>query len=86
MRTLSTRPHYVVQSCDAAYLTASQICERFGVSLMWIIRRQKDAGFPKPIRFTISKTARRFWRIADVEKWECERANRAPRLQADATP
>jgi predicted DNA-binding transcriptional regulator AlpA len=72
MRALSTRPHYVVQSNDAAYLTASQIYERFGVSLMWIVRRQKDAGFPQPIRFSRSKTSRRFWRLVDVEAWERE--------------
>jgi predicted DNA-binding transcriptional regulator AlpA len=75
MRALSTRPHYIVQSNDAAYLTASQICERFGVSLMWIVRRLQDSGFPQPIRFSDSKTSRRFWRLADVEAWERERAH-----------
>jgi predicted DNA-binding transcriptional regulator AlpA len=75
MRALSTRPLYITVSNDSRYLTAAQIMERFGgVSHMWIIRRMADAGFPQPVRFTSSKTSRRFWRVADVEQWERERA------------
>ena len=83
MRALSTRSHYIVQSHDAAYLTASQICERFGVSLMWIVRRLKDSNFPQPIRFSHSKTSRRFWRIVDVAAWEHDRAKRYARSQRE---
>jgi predicted DNA-binding transcriptional regulator AlpA len=42
---------------------------------MWIVRRLQDSGFPQPIRFSDSKTSRRFWRLADVEAWERERAH-----------
>jgi predicted DNA-binding transcriptional regulator AlpA len=70
MRALSIRPHYVTVSNDARYLSAAQIMERFGVSHMWIIRRMADADFPQPIRFSSSKTSRRFWRLDEVEAWE----------------
>jgi predicted DNA-binding transcriptional regulator AlpA len=72
MRAVSTRTHYVIQSNDAAYLTASQIRERFGVSDMWLWRAMRDRNFPQPVRFG-PKTSRRFWRVVDVEAWERER-------------
>jgi predicted DNA-binding transcriptional regulator AlpA len=53
--------------------------ERFGVSSMWLVRRMADSGFPRPIKFTDSKTARRFWRTADVEQWERERVENSHR-------
>jgi predicted DNA-binding transcriptional regulator AlpA len=83
MRALSTRSHYIVQSLDAKFLTASQICERFGVSLMWIVRRLKDSSFPQPIRFGNSKTSRRFWRIVDVEAWEHDLAEKSARSRSE---
>jgi hypothetical protein len=45
------------------------------VSLMWIVRRLQDSGFPRPIRFSKSKTSRRSWRLVDVEASERERVN-----------
>jgi predicted DNA-binding transcriptional regulator AlpA len=78
VRALSTRPHHITVSNDSRYLSAAQIMERFGVSHMWIIRRMADADFPKPIKFTNAQTARRFWRIAEVEEWEREWTKRAP--------
>jgi predicted DNA-binding transcriptional regulator AlpA len=78
VRALSTRPHYITVSDDSRYLSAAQIMERFGVSHMWLVRRMTDSGFPQPVRFTDSRTARRFWRTADVERWERERVG-APR-------
>jgi predicted DNA-binding transcriptional regulator AlpA len=79
VRALSTRPHYITVSADSRYLSAAQIMERFGVSHMWLIRRMADSNFPKPIRFTDSTTARRFWRTAEVEQWERERVERPRR-------
>jgi predicted DNA-binding transcriptional regulator AlpA len=76
VRALSTRSRYITVSTDNRYLSAAQIMERFGVSHMWIIRRMADADFPKPFKFTNSKTARRFWLIADVEQWEQQRIQR----------
>ena len=80
MRALSMRPRYVTVSNDSRYLSAAHIMERFGVSHMWILRRMADANFPRPIKFTDARTARRFWRIADVDEWEREQAkqNAAP--------
>jgi predicted DNA-binding transcriptional regulator AlpA len=73
MRALSTRPRHITVSNDSRYLSAAQIMERFGVSHMWLIRRMSDSNFPRPIKFTDSRTGRRFWRIADVDEWERQR-------------
>ena len=38
------------------------------VSHMWLVRRQKDAGFPSPIFFG----GIRFWKLSDLERWEAD--------------
>lgn len=52
------------------YLNTKQVCERFGVSHMWIERRMKDSDFPRPMKMG----RLRFYEIAAVEKWERSQA------------
>jgi predicted DNA-binding transcriptional regulator AlpA len=57
---------------DNIYLSARQIQERYGnCSRMWTYRRMADSGFPKPERLG---GRLRFWKLADIEHWERERA------------
>jgi hypothetical protein len=75
VRAPSTIRHRIQVSDDARYLTAGQIRQRFGnVSHMWIVRRIADAGFPKPIKLSNSKSAPRFSKLAAVEQRERDRA------------
>ena len=50
------------------YLTTAQVCERYSHSHMWIERRMKDAGFPRPIYFTGSRL--RHWPLSTLITWE----------------
>ena len=56
---------------DQEYITAKQVCQRFGVSDMtlwrWLVRT--DLGFPRPIVIN----GRRYFRIVDVKAWELSR-------------
>jgi predicted DNA-binding transcriptional regulator AlpA len=73
MRAQSTlKTHYVV-SDKPIYLTVGQVRERFGVSAMWIRRHMIQHGFPHPVQFG-GKTSARHWRLADIERWERQRA------------
>jgi predicted DNA-binding transcriptional regulator AlpA len=38
-----------------------------GVSDMWITRRMRDDGFPKPVQFG---TSERFWKTAELDGWD----------------
>lgn len=58
------------------YLTAGQVCTRFGgISDMtlWRWSHNPDLRFPKPIY--IQRI--RYWRRADLEAWEASRAQQA---------
>lgn len=56
-----------VEIPQALFLKARQVRARYGdVSHMWLVRRQKDAGFPSP---TILGGIR-FWKLSDLERWE----------------
>ena len=73
--SISTIKKRIRVSDDARYLTAGQVRERFGVSDMWIYRHIKQHGFPKPVRFGGSMSARH-WLRSDIEEWEHERVSR----------
>lgn len=55
------------------FLTANDIAARYRVSKMTLWRwiKSEEVNFPKPIY--INK--RRYFRIADIAKWESERGN-----------
>ena len=56
-----------VQIPQALFLKARQVRARYGdVSHMWLVRRQKDAGFPSPTFLG----GIRFWKLSDLERWE----------------
>ena len=58
-----------VESPPTIFLKARQVRTRYGeVSHMWLVRRQKDAGFPSPIFFG----GIRFWKLSDLERWEAD--------------
>ena len=59
-----------------SYLSAKQTRHRFGgVSDMTLWRWINDPalGFPPPLRIN----GRRFWKIADLERWEAVRKHQA---------
>ncbi len=53
------------------YLTANQLCRRYGVCRRTISRwvQQPDLGFPKPTLIN----RRRYWPAEDLDVWEAER-------------
>lgn len=55
------------------YLSAKQLAERYQVNRTTVWRWQKYGGFPEPVRFSPQCTR---WRLADLEQWESERAER----------
>jgi predicted DNA-binding transcriptional regulator AlpA len=56
-----------VEIPQALFLKARQVRARYGdVSHMWLVRRQKDAGFPSPTFLG----GIRFWKLSDLERWE----------------
>ena len=64
------------------YLKARQVRSRYGdVSHMWLVRRQKDAGFPSPTIFG----GIRFWKLSDLERWEKDQ-NTAPPIRTNNLP
>ena len=70
---LTTSTHRVRVSDDIRYLTIGQVKRRYGdVSAMWVWRRMRDHGFPKPVHFG-GPTSARHWLLADIENWERER-------------
>jgi hypothetical protein len=58
----------MAQSDEGIFLNSRQVKERYAnASDMWIFRRlHDDSGFPEPIYVR----GRRFWRLADLIKWE----------------
>ena len=63
-----------VEIPTALFLKARQVRARYGdVSHMWLVRRQKDAGFPSPIFFG----GIRFWKLSDLERWEADQQAKA---------
>jgi hypothetical protein len=61
------------------FLKARQVRARYGdVSHMWLVRRQKDAGFPSPTFFG----GIRFWKLSELERWE---ADQQPNSKARST-
>jgi hypothetical protein len=64
------------------FLKARQVRARYGdVSHMWLVRRQKDAGFPPPTIFG----GIRFWKLSDLERWEKDQKT-APKIRANNLP
>jgi predicted DNA-binding transcriptional regulator AlpA len=62
------------QSDNSEFLTSGQVMARYGgVSHMWIVRRMKTDGFPRPTYFG----RLRFWRRTEVEAWEDSKATKA---------
>jgi hypothetical protein len=60
------------------FLKARQVRARYGdVSHMWLVRRQRDAGFPSP---TILGGIR-FWNVSELECWEKDQQI-APKIRA----
>jgi len=74
-----------VEIPQALFLKARQVRARYGdVSHMWLVRRQKDAGFPSPTFLG----GIRFWKLSDLERWEADqktaRKTQANRLLSTA--
>lgn len=59
---------------DDHFLTAEQLCQRYGgVSKMWIRRRISDSAFPNFVRFG----RMRFWSAQAVSDWERQQAEKS---------
>lgn len=56
-------------------IPAIKTAERYSVTTMtiWRWRKNEELGFPEPI----SINGRNMWRLADLEKWEAEKAGKA---------
>jgi hypothetical protein len=79
-RTMSITTQVEIQ--QALFLKARQVRARYGdVSHMWLVRRQKDAGFPSP---TILGGIR-FWNLSDLERWEKDQKT-APKIRTNNLP
>ena len=71
-----------VETPQTLFLKARQVRARYGdVSHMWLVRRQKDAGFPSPIILG----GIRFWKLSDLERWERDQQI-APKIRASNLP
>ena len=71
-----------VEIPQALFLKARQVRARYGdVSHMWLVRLQKDAGFPLP---TILGGIR-FWKLSDLERWEKDQRT-APKNRINNLP
>ena len=55
------------------FLSTKQVCERYGVSHMWIERRMKDSGFPCPMKMG----RLRFYELQAIEAWEKRQAKKS---------
>lgn len=55
---------------DKTYIPAPEVCERLGVSDMWLYRtlHRKGSDFPRPFYFG----KRRFFDLAELESWEAK--------------
>jgi predicted DNA-binding transcriptional regulator AlpA len=79
-RIMSITPQ--VEIPQVLFLRARQVQTRYGgVSHMWLVRRQKDGGFPSPIFFG----GIRFWKLSDLERWEKDQKT-APKSRANNLP
>jgi predicted DNA-binding transcriptional regulator AlpA len=58
------------------YFTIADLCERFGVSRMWIYRRVNASRFPASVHLAGGRLAR--WPIDAVERWEADADNHVP--------
>ena len=63
---------------EAKFLTESQVAERYGVHKNSIRNWVANGKFMKPMRIT-EATYR--WRLADIERWEEEKAAEAKDLE-----
>ena len=71
-----------VEIPQTLFLKARQVRARYGdVSHMWLVRRQRDAGFPSPTIFG----GIRFWKISDLERWEKDQ-KAAPKIRGNNFP
>src|SRR5713226_5965083 len=71
-----------VEIPQTLFLKARQVRARYGdVSHMWLVRRQKDVGFPSPLFFG----GIRFWKLSDLERWEKDQTT-APKVRAINLP
>jgi len=64
-------------------LSTKRVSERYGVSTKSIERWERDPrlDFPEPIRIY----ERKYWRLADLVRWERQRASRrAPKAPAQS--
>jgi len=53
-------------SADPAVWTSGQVRAFLGgVSHMWLLRRTRDSGFPKPTKIR----RRNYWSVAAVRRW-----------------
>jgi hypothetical protein len=54
------------------FLTAPQVCQRYGNrSHMWLERLLvSDPSFPRPAKFGQKKNSWRFFKLAELEQWE----------------
>ena len=51
------------------YITSRQVCERYGVSRMWIWRALRHLDFPQPFQIGGERSTRR-WLLSEIEAWE----------------
>ena len=49
------------------YVRVADVRARYGVSDMWIARKQRDCGFPAAIHLGGRD---RFWRLDELESWD----------------
>jgi predicted DNA-binding transcriptional regulator AlpA len=59
------------------YLTAADVMARYSCGRMWIERRIKDSGFPKPVKFGPGVSAVRRWHRDQLLAWEHARESAA---------
>ena len=57
------------------YITTREVCERYGVSRMWLWRYMRAHGFPKPIQFGGPRSVRH-WVLSEIEAWERDHLRR----------
>ena len=50
-----------------AYLSVNQLSTRYSVHYTTVWRWVREAGFPRPVRFSPNCTR---WRLCDVQSWE----------------
>ena len=71
---LTPRTPAPVDPAAPRLITAAQVRQRFGgVSRMWLHRRIRYDGFPRPVRIA----HRRFFRLDQIEQWERQQESAA---------